>query len=164
MVDATILIMTVPAPLTAASGKSRPWSVARKQLSMTTMELSTIIPIAITRAPMVIIFRSNPRRYMITSVAKTERGMELPTIRDARRSPKKISRTSMAKTTPRASVSPTDFRALVISLPESYIMSKVTPASCFSILSRALRTLDATLTVDALWTLYTRMVTFSAPL
>ena len=58
IVEATILIMTVPAPLTAASRISSSSLVALKQLSMTTMELSTIIPIAMTRAPVVMILRS----------------------------------------------------------------------------------------------------------
>jgi hypothetical protein len=61
--------------------------------------------------------------YIRTSVARTEIGMELPTIREALRSLKKMNRTSIAKTTPRASVSATDLSAETISAPESYIMS-----------------------------------------
>ena len=90
--------------------------------------------------------------------------MELPTIRDALISPKKMNRTSIENTTPSARVSATDFRAETISAPESYIMSYVTPASCFSSFSSVLRTSEATRTVEALCTLETCMLTFSWPL
>ena len=83
-------------------------SRARKQLSSTTMELSTIIPTPRTRPLMVITFKENPKRVMRIRVIRMEVGMELPTIREALKSPKNRNRTTIDKTIPRISVCPTD--------------------------------------------------------
>ena len=58
-------------------------SVALKQLSRTTMELSTIMPTPSTNALMVMTFRENPTLVISISESRMEVGMELPTIRDA---------------------------------------------------------------------------------
>ena len=81
---------TIPLPSKAAleySRKPTPF-VERKQLSNTTMELSTIIPTPSTRELKVITFRENPAALMATSAVRMEIGMEVPTIREAFRSPK----------------------------------------------------------------------------
>ena len=58
-------------------------SMALKQLSSTTMELSTIMPTPSTRPLMVMIFREKPALVIRISDTSMEVGMELPTIRDA---------------------------------------------------------------------------------
>ena len=62
--------------------------MALKQLSSTTMELSTIIPTPSTRLPRVITFREKPIRLIRIRADKIEMGMDVPTIRDALISPK----------------------------------------------------------------------------
>ena len=58
-------------------------SMALKQLSSTTMELSTIMPTPSTRPLMVMIFREKPALVIRISDTSMEVGMELPTIREA---------------------------------------------------------------------------------
>ena len=101
-------------PCSAASEKSGTRSLARKQLSITTLELSTIIPMAITRPPSVMIFRENPIIDMTITVINKEIGMEHPTIIDAFQSPKKINSTIMERITPSAKVLPTELRDSII--------------------------------------------------
>ncbi len=72
------------------------------------MELSTIIPMAITNAPKVIIFSENPATAMTMTVTRSETGMELPTIRLAFQSPKNINRIIMERITPISRVLATD--------------------------------------------------------
>ena len=62
--------------------------VERKQLSRTTMELSTIIPTPRTRPPRVSTFSEKPIVFIAMRAARIEIGMEVPTIRDAFKSPK----------------------------------------------------------------------------
>ena len=62
--------------------------VERKQLSSTTIELSTIIPTPSTRLPKVITLSENPMTLIITRAARIDTGMDVPTIRDAFKSPK----------------------------------------------------------------------------
>ena len=47
--------------------------------SMTTMELSTSMPMASERAPSVMMLMSRPQKYMMTSAKSTENGMEKAT-------------------------------------------------------------------------------------
>ena len=105
---------TPRAPCSDASWKSGIRSLERKQLSKTTMELSTIMPIAITRAPNVIIFRENPATAMTIIVTRSEIGMELPTIKLAFQSPKKRNRIIMERITPIKSVLATEPTASLI--------------------------------------------------
>ena len=58
-------------------------SMALKQLSSTTMELSTIMPTPSTRPLMVMIFREKPALVIRIRDTRMDVGMELPTIRDA---------------------------------------------------------------------------------
>ena len=62
--------------------------VERKQLSSTTIELSTIMPTPSTKLLRVITFRENPMALMEIRAARMEMGIDVPTIRDAFRSPK----------------------------------------------------------------------------
>ena len=78
---------------------------------MTTMELSTTMPMATTRAMAVTTFREKSNRSIKARVNSRDRGMELPTIRLALRSPKKTNSTSMARTMPKTRVLPTCLRA-----------------------------------------------------
>ena len=64
-------------------------SMARKQLSKTTMELSTIMPTPSTSALMVMTFKVKPTLVIRIRDTRMEVGIELPTIRDALISPKK---------------------------------------------------------------------------
>ena len=68
---------TIPFPL-----------VDRKQLSSTTIELSTIIPTPSTKLLKVITFKVKPMACIRIRATRMEMGMEVPTIRDARISPK----------------------------------------------------------------------------
>ena len=84
---------------------------------MTTMALSTIIPMPITRAPMVIMFREKPMNFIKRNVTSSDTGMELPTIRLPLKSPKKINRTSMVITMPTTSVCAMETReSMMVSL------------------------------------------------
>ena len=58
-------------------------SSARKQLSRTTMELSTIMPTPRTRPLVVIVFKEKPHAVIKIRDIKIDVGMELPTINDA---------------------------------------------------------------------------------
>jgi len=81
---------TTPLPFKAASRyPTSPFpSVERKQLSRTTMELSTIIPTPSTRDERVTTFKVKPIALIAINVARIEIGIEVPTIRDALISPK----------------------------------------------------------------------------
>ena len=89
-VEPTTDSYTRPVPSSAAFENAlNPVSVvALKQLSSTTMELSTIIPTPNTRALRVITFIVKPTRFISTKDARMDTGMELPTISEAFRSPK----------------------------------------------------------------------------
>ena len=69
-----------------ASTKPPPF-VFLKQLSSTTMELSTIIPTPSTRDVSEITFKENPISDMAIKVSMIEIGIEVPTITEARISP-----------------------------------------------------------------------------
>ena len=84
--------------------------VARKQLSRTTIELSTIMPTPRVSALSVITFMVSPMAFMTIRDTRMETGMELPTIRDARISPKKSQMMIMEMTTAITMVSATDSR------------------------------------------------------
>ena len=108
MVDATMELATPWAPTSAASLKCSFLSFDRKQFSSTTLELSTIIPMAMTSAPRVMMFNEKPATAMTITVTSREMGMALPTIRLAFQSPKKMNSTIMDRITPMSSVLPTE--------------------------------------------------------
>ena len=107
-------LITILVASYAASIKLMPSSRFRKHISITTIELSTIIPIPITRAPIVIIFRENPMKFIKMKVTSRDTGIELPTIILPLKSPKKRNSTSMVITIPSTSVSAMVFRELLI--------------------------------------------------
>ena len=94
-------------------------AVALKQLSSTTIELSTIIPTPSVRALMVITLRENPIRSISINAARIETGMELPTIRDALISPKKSHMIIIEITTAMIKVSTTDISDSIMESDES---------------------------------------------
>ena len=108
MVEAIMDDVTTLVPASAASLKSGFFSCIRKQLSITTMEESTIIPMAMTREPIVTIFSEYPMAFIRINVTKSDTGMDAPTINDALISPKNRNRTTIDSTIPRISVCPTD--------------------------------------------------------
>ena len=81
-----------------ASTKPPPF-VFLKQLSSTTMELSTIIPTPRTRLDRVMTFREKPMAFIRIRAARMDTGMEVPTIRDAFMSPKNSQIMTMETTT-----------------------------------------------------------------
>ena len=85
-------------------------SVALKQLSSTTMELSTIMPTPRTRALIVMIFKENPALVSAIKASRMEVGMELPTISDAFQSPKNRKMIAMEMMTASTMVSATSER------------------------------------------------------
>ena len=128
--------MTLPVPSSAASIYSRKpcplWE--RKQLSRTTMELSTIIPTPRTRLPMVTTFNENPMTDIRISAARMDTGIELPTIRDALISPKNRKMMIMEIITAMTMVVVTDFNADVIwSLVSFTTMTSSCGCSAFSV-------------------------------
>ena len=64
------------------------FAVTLKQLSSTTIELSTIIPTPSVNAESVIILREYPITLIMIRAARIDVGIELPTIREALISPK----------------------------------------------------------------------------
>ena len=110
---------TTPLPFSAASWNlSKPLpSVERKQLSSTTIELSTIIPTPSTRLLSVITFREKPMTCIIISATRMDIGMDVPTIIDAFQSPKNRKRITMEMITAMIMVWNTDARdSSIISL------------------------------------------------
>ena len=96
------------------STKPPPLSVKRKQLSRTTIELSTIIPTPRTRLDRVMTFNVKPMVFMRMRAAKIDTGMEVPTIRDALISPKNSQMMSIATMTAMIMVWNTLFKELLI--------------------------------------------------
>ena len=99
-VPARVDMIMVEVPSTAASRKSRPFSRERIQLSRMTMELSTIIPMAMMREVPVIRSMAKPAKFRRITASRMDRGILMPTIRLARRSPKKRNSTSMVRMMP----------------------------------------------------------------
>ena len=99
-VPARMDMSMVAVPVAAASRKSSPSSLQRMQLSSTTMELSTIMPMAMMRAEPVIRSMLKPAKFSRITASRMDRGMLMPTIRLARRSPKKTNSTIMVRMTP----------------------------------------------------------------
>ena len=96
------------------STKPPPLSVKRKQLSRTTIELSTIIPTPRTRLDRVMTFNVKPMVFMRMRAAKIDTGMEVPTIRDALISPKNSQMMNIAIMTAMIMVWNTLFKELLI--------------------------------------------------
>jgi len=92
----------------------RRFAVIRKQLSRTTIELSTIIPTPSVSALMVMVFKVKPIKLIKISADKMEIGMEVPTIRDAFKSPKNSQIMIMEIMIARTSVWATSFKELII--------------------------------------------------
>ena len=114
-VDPRTDMATSPEPSRAAFAYStKPFSsilsIARKQLSRTTIELSTIMPTPRTRALIVMTFKENPTRVIRIRDTRMEVGIELPTIRDALKSPKNRKMMIMEITTAITMVSATSFK------------------------------------------------------
>ena len=114
MVPATMDAVTSFVPSTAASNRVLSLALLRKQLSSTTMELSTIIPTPMTRLAIVMIFNENPAKRIIINAVSTETGMELATIREAFQSPKNRNRITIEMIIAISKVDCTDSRELLI--------------------------------------------------
>ena len=84
---------------------------------------------AITRAPRVITLRVNPTSLMAISAAKSDIGIELPTMALALKSPKKINSVSIESSTPMTRVSATDLRESLMVSAESLVISRRTSGS-----------------------------------
>ena len=108
---------TSPVPSSAASKYARKplLFVDLKQLSSTTIELSTIIPTPKTRELKVMTFNEKPINAIRINDARIDTGIELPTIRDAFKSPKNKKMMTMDMITAMISVSATLFKELLIS-------------------------------------------------
>ena len=156
--------ITVFVPSYAASIKLMPSSRLRKHISITTMALSTIIPIPMTRAPIVIIFRENPINFISKNVTKSDMGMELPTIRLPLKSPKKINNTSIVMTIPTRSVSAMEtMESMIVSLLSYTGVILISGLAALS-LSITDVTLFDSVTALELWILEILTETFSVPL
>ena len=129
-VEPTMDMTTMLVPARAALAKPRAplsfsASVARKQLSSTTMELSTIMPTPSTRPLMVITFRENPQAVITIRDTRIEVGIELPTIIDALKSPKNTKMMIMEMTTASTMVTATSCREVRIESASSRAISTV---------------------------------------
>ena len=60
---------------------------------MTTIELSTIMPTPMTRPPSDRTLKEKPMKLMAIRVTSSEMGIDEPTIKEARQSPKKMKST-----------------------------------------------------------------------
>ena len=105
-----------------------------------------------------------PDSRIAISAANREIGIELPTIRLARISPKNRNSVSIDRTIPIASVSPTDLSDSMISSAVFAVTSRVTSGSARASSSNALLTWFATVTVLALCFFVTSILIFSDPL
>ena len=92
IIEPVIEFITIPVPSTAASKKFLSL-FDLKQLSSTTMDASTIIPIPSTNEPMDIRFSEKPAARISVRATITDIGIELPTISEALISPKNINKT-----------------------------------------------------------------------
>ena len=110
IVEAIIEAVTSFVPSKAACFRSGVLFCLLKQLSITTMEESTIIPMAMTREPSVTMFMENPIILIRIRVRNREMGMEAPTIRLALKSPKNRKIMIMEMTTAITMVSATSLR------------------------------------------------------
>lgn len=88
-VEAVTALATIPAPSSAASLKVRCSSRFLKQLSSTTIALSTIMPTPMVSPPRESMLKVMPEKDMMIRVTSTEVGIEVPTISDALMSPRK---------------------------------------------------------------------------
>ena len=70
--------------------------------SMTTIELSTSMPIPMARPAMEITFMVTPEKYMSTSAKSTDTGMEMPTAKVGRMSLRNRNRMRMASAPPKS--------------------------------------------------------------
>ena len=104
-------------------------SVARKQLSRTTIELSTIIPTPRTRALMVMTFSENPAAVMAIRDSRIDVGIELPTIKEAFKSPKNRKIIIIEIITDSTMVSATSFSESIIVSAVSFTTSTVRSGS-----------------------------------
>ena len=118
-VEAITALVTSSAPLMTRSRKEVPsrFRVDLKQLSITTMELSTSIPMPITRPPRDIMLMVIPIKAMIIRAVSTERGMEMATMAEAFHSPKKSQRTRTAMARPSTRLRTTCLMFSIISSP-----------------------------------------------
>ena len=99
-VDATIEFETCFAPWTAARAGATPRWRRRMMFSMTTMELSTSMPMPSERPDSVMMFRERSEKYIRTSVNRTESGMLMPTMIVGRMSRRNSARTRIASSAP----------------------------------------------------------------
>ena len=101
-VEAMIAPVTCFVPWTAALGAGRFLPLRRNMFSITTMELSTSMPMPRERPDRVIMFRVSPAKYMRTMANRTDRGILMPTTMVGRKSRRNRARIMMASRAPMA--------------------------------------------------------------
>ncbi|MPM66817.1 hypothetical protein SDC9_113729 [bioreactor metagenome] len=99
-VDAMTASPTARVPAAAALRGSMPAARQVKMLSKMTMELSTIMPTAMTSPASETIFKVSPEKYMAKKVAMTEIGMAVPMMPASFSWPKMAQSTSTARSPP----------------------------------------------------------------
>ena len=100
IVDAVIAPATPFAPSIAASTLDLPSFLSLKIFSITTIALSTSIPIPSASPPIESIFKLISIKYIHINVAITEIGIDKPTINVGLKSFKKINKTIIARIAP----------------------------------------------------------------
>ncbi len=139
-------------------------AVVRKQLSRTTMELSTIIPTPSVRALKVMMFIVIPMAFMAIRDTRIDTGIELPTISEARSSPKNSQMMIMEITMAMTMVSATDSREeTILSALSSTIVMVRSGSSRISVSMTSFTESDRD-TADALCCLEIPRETVSLPL
>ena len=115
--------------------------------SMTTIELSTSMPMPIARPDIEMTFIVTPEKYIRTSANRTETGIEMPTIRVGRRSRRNRKRIKIASAAPISRFSTTDEIAIWMKSP--WLISDVneSPGYCFSSSRKRASTLSETVAV-----------------
>ena len=164
IVEAMIELVTNFAPSSAAS-RWVSWRSCRwKQLSSTTIELSTIMPTPMMSPPRETTLKEKPIMFIRMRVVSTETGIELPTMREARQSRKKRKSTIMQRMTAPISVWMTVLIEARICSLESLMTDISTPMLLSLILFIVSMTARETSTVPALCRLVIEIMTVSWPL
>ncbi|KAF5033961.1 hypothetical protein DSECCO2_601170 [anaerobic digester metagenome] len=161
-VEAMTEPVTRLAPAATLSLKLRSSVRARKQLSITTIELSTIIPMPTTRPPNDIMLMVMSKADIMTSAAMTEIGIDRPTMSEARHSPKKKNSTTTETMSPiiRDETTLLMLSMMVSPLLELILISRPKLSSALNSSTKA-AILSQSWMVFALCSLLTEMLMFS---
>ena len=137
-VEARMEPATCFVPCTAARAAGMPRAFSRTMFSMTTMELSTSMPMPKARPERVIMFRLRLLKYSSTRANSTLRGILTPTMRVGRRSFRNRASTNTASSAPNTMLCTMESMMSVIYFPWSTSLMTLSRGS-LSVSSRMAR-------------------------